>query len=471
MKKISLLIIIFLIAGSVYSEDINLWGKLVYEDGYGVKNALVTITNYYTNDVYYDTTDNLGYYSLGTTQHFRVESTTSPIFDSFITNSVGRSCNFYFFDSKQIDIAYVYNILGQRVSKIRLDHELLSSYGIWSNSGFWDGNSTSGHPAASGTYFIVVESAKGIQTLKFHHHNYGKFTTPIPISRIQIERYVENTSFVEEYTPGKTSTESESDLKYFIVEYSNLPEGDQFEEIGPIPHVLFGSEFNSIVDTMTSIIPNDQRILFIGNSYTHNNGVNIYLTGLFESANHDLTIDIQRSTNGGWCLEDHWYYDVTQSKLNDSEWDYVFLQDKSTGPVYNPDRTLRYAQLFDSSIDESGAQTGFYMTWAREWDPDMIIPISTLYTSLGVTMDALVAPVGLAWQKALENDPEIDLYVKDGSHPTVQGTYLAACVFYTTIWHKSPEGIQYGVEFLNSFDERLFLQRIAWETVLEYNRD
>ncbi|HEY4001564.1 MAG TPA: hypothetical protein VGO93_22005, partial [Candidatus Xenobia bacterium] len=34
----------------------------------------------------------------------------------------------------------------------------------------------------------------------------------------------------------------------------------------------------------------------------------------------------------------------------------------------------------------------------------------------------------------------LGLWQGDGSHPTVAGTYLAACVFYQMFYHQSPVG-------------------------------
>ena len=66
------------------------------------------------------------------------------------------------------------------------------------------------------------------------------------------------------------------------------------------------------------------------------------------------------------------------------------------------------------------------------------------YTHLDVykrqTQDnnAIVAPVGSAWKQMRDSFPSVDLYVPDESHPSASGTYLAACVFYASIFHKNP---------------------------------
>lgn len=51
------------------------------------------------------------------------------------------------------------------------------------------------------------------------------------------------------------------------------------------------------------------------------------------------------------------------------------------------------------------------------------------YGQIAQELDAPVAPVGTAWSTALQANPRLSLWQDDGSHPSEQGTYLAACVF------------------------------------------
>ena len=52
-----------------------------------------------------------------------------------------------------------------------------------------------------------------------------------------------------------------------------------------------------------------------------------------------------------------------------------------------------------------------------------------------------MAPVGLAWQKALAGSKPATLHVSDKSHPNEQGSYLAACVFYGTLLNAKIENL------------------------------
>lgn len=86
------------------------------------------------------------------------------------------------------------------------------------------------------------------------------------------------------------------------------------------------------------------------------------------------------------------------------------------------------------------------------------------YLEVASEIGVAVAPVGVAWQRALEQHPELALWQRDGSHPSPEGTYLAACAFYATLLGASPEGASY----LAGLPEETarFLQAVAAETVL-----
>jgi hypothetical protein len=65
------------------------------------------------------------------------------------------------------------------------------------------------------------------------------------------------------------------------------------------------------------------------------------------------------------------------------------------------------------------------------------------YLKIGNELNLAIAPVGFAWEIGLRSASQLDLWVEDGSHPTREGTYLAACVLYGVIFGQSPEGIGY----------------------------
>jgi hypothetical protein len=80
----------------------------------------------------------------------------------------------------------------------------------------------------------------------------------------------------------------------------------------------------------------------------------------------------------------------------------------------------------------------------------------------------------------MEERPELDMFSTDEVHPSLYGTYLAVNVVYATVFGESPVGLAYVPPDRNfavstgkviegmSEEEAAYLQRIAWETVQEY---
>lgn len=86
------------------------------------------------------------------------------------------------------------------------------------------------------------------------------------------------------------------------------------------------------------------------------------------------------------------------------------------------------------------------------------------YHGIAQELNVGIVPVGSAWMAAVRAHPELTLWQNDGSHPTEEGTYLAACVFYATIFKENPIGLKYHANL--SKDIATTLQILASKTVL-----
>ncbi|MHA7230840.1 hypothetical protein ACVT98_18630 [Vibrio campbellii] len=74
----------------------------------------------------------------------------------------------------------------------------------------------------------------------------------------------------------------------------------------------------------------------------------------------------------------------------------------------------------------------------------------------------------MAFEQSINQYPEINLYHSDGKHPSLEGTYLAASVFFATLYNKSPVGGAIPVDTDMSPETAKKLQTIAWETVQRF---
>jgi hypothetical protein len=208
------------------------------------------------------------------------------------------------------------------------------------------------------------------------------------------------------------------------------------------------------ISTTLSNAQDSISVLFVGNSYTYVNDLPSMTSNLAVSLGDEITFDSK--TNGGFTFANQLNDPLTHTKIESKPWDYVILQGQSQEPSFpytqvNTNTLPQAVQLADSVYDNRYcSQTMFFMTWGREvgdpqWDSintfyKMNDRLRLAYLRFVDSTESSVAPVGVAWRYVRDNHPTIQLYSGDGSHPSVAGTYLAACTFYASLFRKSPVG-------------------------------
>jgi hypothetical protein len=223
------------------------------------------------------------------------------------------------------------------------------------------------------------------------------------------------------------------------------------------------------VVTDPNMIKSPLKVLFIGNSHTYYNDLDQVLKKLSASPNSPVKIHTARIVEGGATLENHWNNPKTVAMIKAVKWDMVVLQEQSTRPLNNPKAFFGYAMKFNSVIRKNKSKPVLFMMWAkRDW-PKMTEKFMKVFTNLGQKMDAYVAPTGLAFQISLKAHPDIPLHDKDGYHSSPHGTYLAACVFYTSLTGRSPIDLSARIKKITPKQAR-YLQEAAWSAVQEYTR-
>jgi hypothetical protein len=70
----------------------------------------------------------------------------------------------------------------------------------------------------------------------------------------------------------------------------------------------------------------------------------------------------------------------------------------------------------------------------------MLGAVAAGYNNLRNRYKVPVIPVGKVWRNYAIAYPDADLYMKDNSHPSYEGSYLVACTMYSAIYGKSPVG-------------------------------
>ena len=216
------------------------------------------------------------------------------------------------------------------------------------------------------------------------------------------------------------------------------------------------------------------RVLFIGNSYIFANDLPRMFATLAQAGQYRVVVD--QAAEAGWTLAQHVAAAQTRDKLTARQWDFVVLQEQSIVPAVPAARTTGMypaVRQYAAGIRELGAEPVLLLTWGRRDGlrefgfPDfrtMQDQLTAGVLAIAAELDERVAPAGVAWQLGVSRDTALALWQPDGSHPSLAGSYLTACVLYATLFRASPVGLSAPGSLPPEMARRL--QELARETVL-----
>jgi hypothetical protein len=223
-----------------------------------------------------------------------------------------------------------------------------------------------------------------------------------------------------------------------------------------------------------------KRVLFVGNSYLYyNNSMHNHVRMLATAADAAAAkaFEYKSATIGGATLDHHnMDHLTTPGRIGVKEpFELVIMHGNSTDALADARRAAfrNTAVEFSKLIASRGGRVALYMTPAhtkpsRAAAPDMMAKTADMYVSVGNEINALVIPAGLAFEEAYRRRPEIKLHIHDGSHPTLIGTYLAACTIYATLYNRPCSGNSYDAYGEVSKADAAFLQQVADDTVRKF---
>ena len=214
-----------------------------------------------------------------------------------------------------------------------------------------------------------------------------------------------------------------------------------------IPLIVFPQLVNKEINPM--------NVLFIGNSYTHYNSMPFIFQKIATSKNIKINVEMNAKSNHTFKMHSQRLdmYDVIRSK----KWDYIVLQGFSRELKYNKEQidtaSLPYIKQILDSIYSRNSCTNvlLFMTWGyengyTELDSsatstyvEMRQSIENGYQYISNQFDIPIVPIGLVWNAFRQKYPNIKLYQDDQQHPTINGSYLCASTFYTSIFKGTAE--------------------------------
>jgi hypothetical protein len=185
------------------------------------------------------------------------------------------------------------------------------------------------------------------------------------------------------------------------------------------------------------------RVLFVGNSYTFVNDLPACVSRI------DPGLATFSVTAGGQTLSGHLREGMALREIASGRYDVVVLQEQSLAPLISPDAFESALSEFARATRAQHARPILYETWsrARPGDPafnatdtsgpaDMDSRLEEEFRSAAGKFGLERAPVGAAFSLLRIRGRGERLIAEDGSHPTPEGTYLAALVIVQAIIKK-----------------------------------
>ncbi len=245
----------------------------------------------------------------------------------------------------------------------------------------------------------------------------------------------------------------------------------------------------TLISTNNLFAQDTLRVLFLGNSYTSYNNLPQLVQSLSASAGKTLIID--SNMPGGMTVSGHVNDATSIAKIRQGNWDYVVIQEQSQIPSID---YYRYNDMYPAITDLKTLVEQFnpctrmitYMTWGRRFGGQQCDPTNThcspvfvdfnhmqdsltsAYTEISDKLNIQCAPVGVAWQNVL-NDTTFILHSNDNSHPTIDGSYVAALSIYSSIWKQQSIGIAFNAGLTQS--RALYYQQMSDNTMFNSQND
>jgi len=219
------------------------------------------------------------------------------------------------------------------------------------------------------------------------------------------------------------------------------------------------------------------KVLMIGNSLTATYDAPGIIQELADSSGVDMYVE--KALFPGRDLARIIYETNTLERIGYQKWDYVVLQDGHYEIAFPEDHHYilpPFQELKDAILaNHSETKIILFLDWSM---PDGVYYGDDYYTFeefqwhirngaliFADQMGFLVAPIGVAVSTVVAERPDIDLFHYDDVHPSREGAYLQACVYYSVIFQMSSEGID--VRRTLTEEAASYLQRTASSTVLD----
>jgi hypothetical protein len=212
-----------------------------------------------------------------------------------------------------------------------------------------------------------------------------------------------------------------------------------------------------------------QRLLFLGHSLTYYNDMPAMVAKMADSADSPIRYAITMSAFPNAGLDNHWNNRRTRELLAKGGWDRIIAQPERSYDPQGPDSRLYFyankllvgtAKSTPAIVISQQPTETFYRqrnrTTSRSEDGEIL---QKNLRGLAIAIGADVIDVASVWDRVRLGTLPFPLY-KDGNHPSLEGSYLAALVIYANLSHSGVNTVTYVPWGMSSDDAALLRNRV-----------
>jgi hypothetical protein len=191
--------------------------------------------------------------------------------------------------------------------------------------------------------------------------------------------------------------------------------------------------------TTTPATGADIRVLMMGNSHTVVNDLPQRLQAMLQAAQPGKTVAVVVAPDSMF-LDEHLSNTRTTQLLEGQTWSAVILQAQKYSSSGLNSYSTSEAETLVRMARTAKALPMLFPEWPRRGvaETDRIY---NLHVSIAQKEAACVAPIGQAWDLALQRHPTLELYATDGNHSAPAGAHLSALVLFASLTGASPNSL------------------------------
>jgi hypothetical protein len=173
------------------------------------------------------------------------------------------------------------------------------------------------------------------------------------------------------------------------------------------------------------------HVFFVGNSLTYTESIQSLVQALADQGGQRMSHTAFLQPN--YALEDHWN-DGLAGEIQRLKPDIIVLQQ---GPSSLPDSRVNlvyWTEKIDSVVRLVGGRSALYMVWPPSSSADAFPAVRDSYAAAADAVQGMLLPAGVTWLEIWKQDAALELYGKDGFHPSYLGALAAAETIYAVLF-------------------------------------